>query len=110
MLWSDNLFRIYGLRPGEITPSAEYVFAHGHPDDRERLEQAEHALGRTGRRRRQGDLRYRYVWPDGTVRHLISTDVSVVNNDGRRTLTGTGPGRHRPASGRAGVGGPVRRV
>jgi PAS domain-containing protein len=34
ILWSDNLFRIYGLRPAEITPSAEYVFAHCHPDDK----------------------------------------------------------------------------
>jgi PAS domain-containing protein len=87
ILWSDNLFRIYGLRPGEVVPSAEYVFAHCHPDDKERLERAEHELGRTGRRR---DLRYRFVWPDGTVRHLISTVVSVVNAGGRsRSLIGT---------------------
>jgi PAS domain S-box-containing protein len=87
MLWSDNLFRIYGLRPGEITPSGEYLFAHCHPDDRERVQRAEHELGQTGRRR--GDLRYRYVWPDGTVRHLTSTVVSVVNAAARRTLFGT---------------------
>jgi PAS domain S-box-containing protein len=74
ILWSDNLFRIYGLRPAEITPSAEYVFAHCHPDDKKRLEQAEDELDRTGRRR---DLRYRYIWPDGTVRHLTSTVVSA---------------------------------
>jgi PAS domain S-box-containing protein len=87
ILWSDNLFRIYGLRPGEVVPSAEYVFAHCHPDDKERLERAEHELGRTGRRR---DLRYRFVWPDGTVRHLTSTVVSVVNGGGRSgTLIGT---------------------
>jgi PAS domain S-box-containing protein len=86
-LWSDNLFRIYGLRPGEITPSAEYVFAHCHPDDQERLERAERELVRIGRRRR--DLRYRYIWPDGTVRHLTSTVVSAVNVGGRRTLIGT---------------------
>jgi PAS domain S-box-containing protein len=87
MLWSDNLFRIYGLRPGEITPTAEYVFAHCHPDDKERLERGEHELGRTGRRR---DLGYRFVWPDGTVRHLTSTVVSVVNAGERsRTLIGT---------------------
>jgi len=87
ILWSDNLFRIYGLQPGEITPTADYVFAHCHPDDKERLEQAEHELGRTGRRR---DLRYRFVWPDGTVRHLTSTVVSVVNAGGRsQILIGT---------------------
>jgi PAS domain S-box-containing protein len=87
ILWSDNLFRIYGLRPGEITPSAEYVFAHCHPDDMERLERGIDELRRTGRPR---DLRFRFVWPDGTVRQLTSTVVSVVNAGGRsRRLIGT---------------------
>jgi PAS domain S-box-containing protein len=87
ILWSDNLFRIYGLRPGEVIPTAEWVFAHCHPDDRERIERSEHGLGRTGQR---GDLRYRFVWPDGTVRHLTSTVVSVANAGGRSvTLIGT---------------------
>jgi PAS domain S-box-containing protein len=87
VLWSDNLFRIYGLRPGEITPTAEYVFTHCHPDERKRLERAEDELRRTGRRRA---LRYRFVWPDGTVRRLTSTVVSVVSAGGRsRTLIGT---------------------
>jgi PAS domain S-box-containing protein len=72
--WSDNVFRIFGLQPAEIPPSVEYVFAHCHPDDKERLEQADDEQGRTGRRR---DLRYRYVWSDGTVRHLTSTVVSA---------------------------------
>ncbi len=84
MLWSDNLFRIYGLQPGEITPSAEYVFAHCHPDDRQRIEQVYDEFRRTGTR---PDLRYRFIWPDGTVRHLTSTVESEV--EGRRsTLIG----------------------
>jgi PAS domain S-box-containing protein len=87
LLWSDNLFRIYGLRPDEITPSAEYVFAHCHPDDRQRIEQEVDELGRIGRRR---ELRYRYVWPDGTVRHLTSTVVSAAKAGARaRTAVGT---------------------
>jgi PAS domain S-box-containing protein len=78
--WSDNLFRIYGLRPGEITPSSEHVFANCHPDDKERLQQAAAELGRTGRR---PEVRYRYVWPDGTVRHLRSMVLSAAKADGR---------------------------
>jgi PAS domain S-box-containing protein len=82
ILWSDNLFRIYGLQPAEITPSAEYVSVHCHPDDKERLERAEDERARTGGR---GDLCYRYVWPDGTVRHLTSTVVSAARV-GERSL------------------------
>jgi PAS domain S-box-containing protein len=85
--WSENLFRIYGLQPAEIIPSAGYVSAHCHPDDQERLEQAKDDLVRTGRRRK---LCYRYVWPDGTVRHLTSTVVSVAKAGERsRRLIGT---------------------
>jgi DNA-binding CsgD family transcriptional regulator/PAS domain-containing protein len=87
ILWSDNLFRIYGLRPGEITPSAEHIFANCHPDDKDRLEQAQDELDRTGRRR---DLRYRYIWPDGSVRHLASTVMSAAEaGEPSRTVIGT---------------------
>jgi len=85
--WSDNLFRIYGLQPGEITPSVEYVVAHCHPDDQGRVKRAKDDLGRTGRGR---ELRYRYVWPDGTVRHLTSTVVSAAKAGERsRMVAGT---------------------
>jgi PAS domain S-box-containing protein len=77
--WSDNMFRIYGLRPGEIVPSPEYVFARCHPDDRKRVEEAAFALSRAGQ---LPELRYRYVRPDGTVRHLTSTVVSVAKSGG----------------------------
>ena len=60
--WSDNLFRLYGLRPGRSRRRPEYVFARCHPDDQERLRHAYKVLCRTGLRR---DLHYRYVWPDG---------------------------------------------
>ncbi len=77
--WSDNLFRIYGLQPSEITPSAAYVLAHCHPDDRHRVKEAVAELGRTGK---GSEMRYRYVWPDGTVRHLMATVVMAANADG----------------------------
>jgi DNA-binding NarL/FixJ family response regulator len=36
-LWSDNLYRIFGLHPREITPSREFVLERTHPDDREQV-------------------------------------------------------------------------
>jgi DNA-binding CsgD family transcriptional regulator/PAS domain-containing protein len=35
--WSDNLYGIFGVEPGEITPTHEYVLERTHPDDRERV-------------------------------------------------------------------------
>jgi hypothetical protein len=37
LLWSDNMFRLLGLKPGEVTPTPAYVAGRIHPDDRERV-------------------------------------------------------------------------
>jgi diguanylate cyclase (GGDEF)-like protein/PAS domain S-box-containing protein len=36
--WSDELYRIYGLAPGEIIPSYESFLVRVHPDDREAVD------------------------------------------------------------------------
>jgi hypothetical protein len=38
LLWSDNMFRLLGLTPGEVTPTPAYVAGRIHPDDRERVQ------------------------------------------------------------------------
>src|ERR1700722_15425417 len=38
LLWSDNMFRLLGLTPGEVTPMPAYVARRIHPDDRERVQ------------------------------------------------------------------------
>lgn len=38
LLWSDNLFRVFGAEPGAIVPSPEWVLEQSHPDDRQRLQ------------------------------------------------------------------------
>ena len=37
LVWSENLFRIYGYEPGEIEPSVDHVLSATHPDDRDRV-------------------------------------------------------------------------
>ena len=87
LFWSDNMFRIFGLWPGEVVPSPEYVIAHCHPDDQARLEHTADLVHVT---RRRPELRYRFVRPDGMVRDLVSTVVSVVESDGKlRRISGT---------------------
>src|SRR3954454_10750625 len=64
--WSENLFRIFGVGPGEVAPSLELVFERAHPDDREEVIRAAEQL------RLGGDghpLEYRIVLPDGSVHH-----------------------------------------
>jgi PAS domain S-box-containing protein len=46
MSWSDNAYRLFGLEPGEITPSRQWMRRHAHPDDRQRLRRASERLQR----------------------------------------------------------------
>lgn len=63
--WSDNLFRLFGLEPGEITPSVDYVVTRTHPDDRERVRTQLEVASESGRLE---PLEYRIVRSDGVVR------------------------------------------
>lgn len=80
LLWSDNLFRIFGLEPSEVTPSAALVVGMVHPDDRHRVEELITwlAAGESD----DHSLEYRIVRADGTVRSLrVTVVVAVVDDD-----------------------------
>ena len=67
--WSDEFFRIVGVDADETPLSpAEFVRRFAHPQDRDRVEArlAEDAKKTSG----GGELEYRIVRPDGTVRHI----------------------------------------
>lgn len=71
-VWSDNLFRLFGLQPGEVAPSLEVLAARVHPDDRGKVEhEMESARGGGA----LPPLDVRVVRPDGTVCHLRATGV-----------------------------------
>ena len=68
VVWSDGMYRIHGLEPGEREASMELLMEHMHPDDRDRinaiLDAPEDAPpeGLTAE--------YRAVRPDGSVREV----------------------------------------
>jgi DNA-binding CsgD family transcriptional regulator len=79
LLWSANYFRLLGLEPGSIAPSAEFVLAHTHPKDRERVE------GMLAGLIAGGDfetLDYRIVRDDDVVRHIRATLAFVDEGEG----------------------------
>jgi len=80
LIWSDNLYRIFGLRPGEVTPTIDYVVAHTHPDDRDRVAAAVRALEARGELE---VLDYRILRPDGERRHVRATSAAVREGDER---------------------------
>ncbi len=80
LLWSDNLYRIFGVEPGGVQPSVEHVLAHTHPDDRRRVEPIVRGLVERGDTR---TVDYRITRPDGDRRHLRSRLAIIEERDGR---------------------------
>lgn len=65
LVWSDELYRILGLKPGQMQPSPETYYAHIHPDDREKV------LGQIRLAIKKGitePSEHRILQPDGTQR------------------------------------------
>jgi len=74
LVWSDNLYRIFGVEPGEITPTTEYVLERTYPDDRERV--AKH-VQLTALVSRPPPIDYRIQQPAGDVRYVRSTITNI---------------------------------
>jgi diguanylate cyclase (GGDEF)-like protein/PAS domain S-box-containing protein len=80
--WSDELFRIFGLKPQERTVSYETFLNFVHPDDRNYIDEIT--------RKAVDDHNpfhydYRIVWDDKTV-HLIHADGEVVLDEAGRPI------------------------
>ena len=83
--WSDNHFRLFGLQPGAIAPSIDYVVDHLHPDDVEWFKESLPVLGTAG----SGTLEYRIVLPDGSVRDLRASVALAEGEGGRERIVGS---------------------
>jgi PAS domain S-box-containing protein len=80
--WSQEAYRIYGFDPSAMTPSADLFFQLVHPEDRARLEQA---FSTVMQQRRDYELDFRIVRPDGTTRHIHSVGHPVFSDSGEVT-------------------------
>ena len=65
VLWSRTLEQIHGYEPGAFAGTAEAYFAEVHPDDRERVGRL---IQEAMEGRREHQMEYRIVRPDGAVR------------------------------------------
>jgi PAS domain S-box-containing protein len=74
LTWSDETYRIYGLRPQERPMTVEAFQEMIHPEDREILFRAIHEARGGG----LPDIEYRIIHPSGEVRivHAVTKDMS----------------------------------
>ena len=76
--WSDAVFRMLGMAPGEAQPTCELWMSRVHPDDRARLD-AEMRAALAGAA--SAHVEYRVLLPDGEVRWMKG-DAAFVGHEG----------------------------
>jgi len=69
MHWSDEGFRIFGYKPGELEPTLDLFFSRIYPDDREMVIKSTDMVRY---RYKLGSIDYRIVRPDGSIRYVNS--------------------------------------
>jgi DNA-binding CsgD family transcriptional regulator/PAS domain-containing protein len=74
LVWSNNLYRLFGVQPGEITPTLQYVYEQIHPDDRQRIQRVMAYLGQEGY---LAPVEYRIAQPGRPTRRLRSTITHI---------------------------------
>ncbi|HEX3760216.1 MAG TPA: GAF domain-containing protein [Kofleriaceae bacterium] len=87
VIWSDELYRIYGYEPRAMPVTVELFLSRIHRDDRERVErEIQSSLVHPGR----FAYRERIVRPDGTVRTLDTIGEAIADEHGQTArLAGT---------------------
>jgi DNA-binding CsgD family transcriptional regulator len=84
MVWSDNLYRLYGFEPGEREPDMELFLEHVDPFDRKAIEEAVGGWRATGSSRMTLD--FHFLRPDGAVRDMRATVAQIERRGGLRIL------------------------
>jgi hypothetical protein len=86
LIWSDEIFNIFGYNPGNFTPSVQAFQSAVHPDDLEIVKASENRAAKTGTH----DVVHRIVRPDGSIRYVHELAQALTGSDGKTLrLSGT---------------------
>jgi signal transduction histidine kinase/PAS domain-containing protein len=79
VVWSDELYRIYGLEPRSVPITLEFFLSRIHPDERDRIQREIQAV-----LHHPGKFAYREIImrPDGSVRTLDTVGEVIVDEHG----------------------------
>src|ERR1700687_5451074 len=76
---SPQVFRIFGVMPGEDTSTPEFWLGRTHPDDQKRVREL---FDRSVTQKTDFDADYRIVLPDGAIKYLHSIGHPSLNESG----------------------------
>ena len=82
LTWSEETYRIFGRRPGELAPTAEAFAEAIHPDDRDMVLRTSAEARRTGRPYR---VEHRIILPDGSLR-VVFEQAEIVRDEAGRAV------------------------
>jgi diguanylate cyclase (GGDEF)-like protein/PAS domain S-box-containing protein len=83
LVWSDEIYKIFGVAHDSFPSSAKDFYNFIHPEDRQRLYvDTQRAL----RGEEAMDAEHRIVLPDGTLRHVHTRAVLIVDEGGKPAL------------------------
>lgn len=80
LLWSDEIYRIFGLTPQQFGATYEAFLNSVHPEDREFVENAVNEALYEGR---LYDINHRIILPDSAVRIIHEKGEVTFDNDGK---------------------------
>jgi PAS domain S-box-containing protein len=85
--WSDELFRIHGLEPGEIEPTIDLILELAHPEDRGSVSRMLRVIleAREASAGTDITIEHRVVRGDGSVRELRTHGRAEVDDRGQPT-------------------------
>lgn len=79
ILWSEQVYRIYGFAPGDLTPHVSAFYALAHPEDRGLLRETESNILEYG----HSEVTHRIIRPDGTIRWVHELAEAVLGPNGK---------------------------
>ncbi|MCH8861854.1 MAG: PAS domain S-box protein [Proteobacteria bacterium] len=87
LAWSDEVYRIFGLKPQQFGATYEAFLEYIHPDDREALETAVQLSLETGG---QYEIEHRVIRDDGSLRYVVERGEVYLDAAGKaRAMRGT---------------------
>ena len=78
LVWSDEIYRIFGYEPASFEPSVEAFHQAIHPDDLIMVRESEKKAETTGFH----DVEHRILQPDGTVRYVHELAEAEIDTEG----------------------------
>ncbi len=80
LIWTEEVYRIFGLNPREFEPSYESFLERVHPDDRELVDRAYQSSIADNT---TYDITHRIIRPAGEIRHVHEKSEDIRDESGR---------------------------